>query len=139
MRFNKEGERIAVVLDDGESVMEGLKQVCTSCNINSAIILSGIGMMRDMEIGYWNGSEYEVMKRKEPAELLSLQGSVALLSNQLSPHIHISLAGKDHACFGGHLVGGTVHNVNEIALLSFRGPFIREFSSKTGLNMLKLP
>ncbi|MCK5802683.1 MAG: DNA-binding protein, partial [Lentisphaeria bacterium] len=57
-----------VRLQDGEALADGLRGL----ESNAALIVSGIGMVRDITLGYWNGSEYEAHAYPEPAELLSL-------------------------------------------------------------------
>lgn len=137
MNVVHEEHSAAVILNDGERVVDTLKALCTANGIKSATVLSGIGMLRETEIGYWNGREYETAKIKEPVELLSMQGSIAVMPDGISPHLHVSFAIKDHSCKGGHLINATVHIINEISMNLYRAAFVREFSRETGLNMLR--
>lgn len=131
-------QNVAVLLDDGESVMDGIAKACAQAGTDSAMVLSGIGMMREVELGYWNGREYEMHSFDSPMELLSLGGSFAMLEGSPSVHLHAALADGSHRVIGGHLSRGVVHNINEIALAPFgSGMFARKYSEKTGLNMLR--
>ena len=103
-----------VRLQDGEALADGLQGL----ESDSALIVSGIGMVRDIKLGYWNGSEYEAHAYPEPAELLSLQGNLALdAEGQRIAHVHISISTQDGSVRGGHLIAATVHNTLEMGLL----------------------
>ncbi|MEM3852299.1 MAG: DUF296 domain-containing protein, partial [Methanomassiliicoccales archaeon] len=56
----KEEGRCALILSDGESTINAIAAACSTSGIHAAMVLSGIGMMREMKIGYWNGNEYEI-------------------------------------------------------------------------------
>lgn len=138
MRMKKvRNEAVALVLEDGEHVHEGIMEACREEAVDSAMVLSGIGMVRNAKIGFWNGSDYVTEIYSGPVELVSLGGSVAMMDGQLSVHLHMSVAGEDHGIKGGHLVSADVHNINEIALYPFpAGVFRRQYSMATKLNML---
>ncbi|MCK5827942.1 DUF296 domain-containing protein [Candidatus Bipolaricaulota bacterium] len=103
-----------VRLQDGEALADGLRGL----ESNSALIVSGIGMVRDIKLGYWNGSEYEAHAYLEPAELLSLQGNLTVdAEGQRIVHVHISISTQDGSVRGGHLIAATVHNTLEMGLL----------------------
>ena len=128
---------IAVILEDGEDVFVSIRDLCRSRQVDSALILSGIGMLRHVKIGYWDGATYQIKEYHEPLELVSMSGSVASQNGELSVHIHVSLAGKDHAGIAGHLVEGTVNNINELSIAPFpASSFERRYSEMTKLNML---
>ena len=126
----KNEQEWVVRLQDGEDLVEALRRLDT----DSALILSGIGMVRDAEWGYWNGEEYEVHAYSKPAELISLQGNLALdNTGQRIAHAHLSLAGQDGTVYGGHLVRATVHNTAEIGLLPLVGIALERRPEANGL------
>ncbi|HEC76268.1 MAG TPA: DUF296 domain-containing protein [Thermoplasmatales archaeon] len=84
--------------------------------IESAIILNGIGMVDNAVIGYYDGEKYVEEIIKEPAEIVSMQGNIGKCDEKIIIHVHIGIACKDHMVRGGHLIGGKVRVVNEIAL-----------------------
>lgn len=130
-------ELIAAVLDDGEHVFGSIERIAGECGTDSAMVLSGIGMLRNAEIGYWNGSEYEASKFSLPHELVSMSGSVANLDGKRSVHLHVTLGGRDHRAIAGHLISAEVNNIVELTMRTFPdGSFGRQFSEKTKLNML---
>ncbi len=89
-----------------------------SVRCDAALILMGIGMLRDVQLGYWNGSTYEVHTVAEPAELIGLQGNLAVNGEgERVVHVHLCLSSQDETVRGGHLIAATVHNTLEMALL----------------------
>ena len=49
---------LMVRLKDGEELISSFKEL----SLDSGVLLNGVGMLRDLELGYWNGSSYEVKK-----------------------------------------------------------------------------
>ena len=114
----KRSHEWVVRLQDGEDLVDALRELGS----DSALILSGIGMVRDVELGFWNGSEYEIHAYPDPAELLSLQGNLATDdAGQRIAHVHLALSRQDGSVRGGHLVAATAHNTLEIGLLPLEG------------------
>ncbi len=119
MQFDKEGNILVAKLDDGADIFESLRGIMEKIDERSAMIISGIGMITDFKLGYYNSKtgEYEWKEYTDPMELLSLSGS---FTTDGSIHIHAEVSGPDHDVKGGHLDGGRVFNVNEITMLAFK-------------------
>lgn len=119
-----------VRLQDGEdlvAVLRGLEQ-------DSAHVLTGIGMVREAELGYWNGKEYEVHAYPAPAELISLQGNLGLDGSGVRiVHAHVLLSGQDGSVYGGHLIHATAHNTVELGLLPLEGIDLERKLESNGL------
>lgn len=101
-----------VRLTDGEpllSRMEGL-------DMEAAVIVSGIGMVRETTLGYWNGSSYDEHVVSAPCELVSMQGTLGRRGDDPVVHAHIAIARADGTVLGGHLLGATVANTAEIVM-----------------------
>ncbi len=103
------------------------------------LVLGGIGMLRDFELGYFDGEEYHKRSFAEPYELVTLQGTVVAQGPEGLPiaHLHATLASPDHRCVGGHLFSGVVGVTLEVNLLSLPGPASRQFEP-SGLALLQL-
>ena len=113
MMIEARGEReIVLRLSDGEDVLDGLRSV----DVESAVIVGGIGMIRDARLGYWNGSDYEEHQVSDPVELLCLQGNLGHLDGESIAHCHVAVARRDGTVTGGHLLAATVANTAEIVL-----------------------
>ena len=118
MQSAQEKGFIVAKFEDKEGFFEALDSVINKYDIKSAVILSGIGMLRDIEIGYYNGKEYIIEKFVDPMELLSIHGSIAEAGENRS-HVHVGLANSEHKVFGGHLMDAKVCILNEIVILKF--------------------
>ena len=133
-----EGDVIVARIDDGEDLFEAISAAMDAHGAKSAIILTGIGMLKDFELGYFKGSEYANEFFPKPRELVSLHGS-ATASDRKVIHLHAALAGEDHKVFGGHLQRASVCVVCELSMLKIDGfQMSREPDAKTGLKLLKI-
>ncbi len=103
------GNEGMVRLEDGEKLIGSLSQI----GMVSAVLLNGVGMLRDVKLGYWDGSQYVTEEIEEPVELLSLQGNVATREGEKIIHCHATVAKRGGDAFGGHVVEATVHNTVE--------------------------
>lgn len=125
-------------LDQGQDLFETLGEFSRKNAIRAAAVVSGIGMLKDSVVGYWNGSEYVQKALPEPHELVGLHGSIADADGP-SIHLHAALAAPDHRLVGGHLMRGTVWVLNELLLETFPGhAFGRPIDETLGLRKLDL-
>ena len=126
-------ERDMVVrMRDGEDLIGGLQEL----PVDSALVVCGIGMLRGIELGYWNGEVYEKHRLDVPVELVSLQGNIARFRDGCVVHVHACVAKRDGSTLGGHLFAGTVHNTAEIALGLPQGIVLDRVEEETGLTGL---
>jgi len=118
-----------VRLRDGEDLVPRLVEL----GLDAAVIFCGIGMLRDLEIGYWNGERYEIRTIEEPVELLSLQGNLARHGDERVLHAHVCVASEDGVARGGHLVRATVHNTVELGMVALHGIALVRRKEENGL------
>ncbi len=134
MKFKTESNIVIAKLDDGEDFFESIERIVKECNISSGIVLSGIGQLKNFELGYFDGKKYVRKTFEKPMELVSMQGSIAGTF-----HIHCALADEKQNVYGGHLFKGVVGVVNEIVILKLNKIKLkREKDKKTGLKPLKI-
>lgn len=139
MMSDMENNFIVAKLNDGENLFDSLKRLTREYNIRSGTILSGIGMLRNFEIGFFNGERYIKEKIRQPYELIALHGSIATVNNKPSIHIHCGLAGPDHRLIGGHLFRAKVAVLNEITILKFDDMGLtRKKNKKSGIAELEI-
>lgn len=138
MQSAEEKNHIVIKLDDGEDVFVALDKAIEKHRIDSALILTGIGMLKDFEIGYFNGKNYIIERYVDPMELLSMHGSIAM-GKENRVHIHVGLANNEHKVFGGHLMSAKVCVLNEILLLRMNEmDLTRKLNQKSGLMELEV-
>lgn len=130
---------IAVRLHDGDKFMESLKAVARDCNVNSAVV-HGIGMFRQVDLGYFNGQEYVTKTFEgELMEIVSIEGNVSVTENgaEVAIHAHCVLGLRDYSLIGGHLMDGTFFN-GELFIQKLEGLKLVRKSEPSGLNGLSV-
>lgn len=134
LSFRKEGNFIVFRLEDGKDVIESLKRVAKEHQVQSGVILSGIGMLRDSEISFFSREKmnYVTNKFNEPVELLAFSGNISMLNNESFFHLHVALAKEDNNAIGGHLKKATVHNTLEGVIVKLSKIKLTR-DSKTGI------
>ncbi|MCL5680569.1 MAG: DUF296 domain-containing protein [Candidatus Thermoplasmatota archaeon] len=130
-----EDNMVMMKIEKGEDISESLNEIIEDYAIFSGIVVFGIGMIRDLEIGYWNGKEYVREKLPEPGELVSFHGSIS--SNEPKLHIHTAIAMSDHTVKGGHFFSGVADPLMEVHIVRFKELVLkREKNNITGLTEL---
>lgn len=136
MRSAAESNLVMAKLEDGEDLFASLGQIVNKHRIESGSVLWGIGMVRDFEVGYFDGKEYRRRAFTEPHELLALHGSIATRADPPF-HLHLAAGNPTHAVVGGHLFRATVSTLNEICLARFDAIRLgRALSPRSGLREL---
>lgn len=123
--LHRNGGRTVIRFDIGEEFPGTLTRWCQKEEIGSAAIVAGIGMLKDMEIGRYNGREYEKETVAPSSEILSLQGNVAMKEGEPFVHLHVILADEELRARGGHLFEGTVAMTIELVMLELSTDFVR--------------
>jgi hypothetical protein len=126
----RDAKEWVVRLQDGEDVVESLRNL----PVDSALILTGIGMVRETTLGYWNGESYEEHPSLDPAELVSLQGNLAMdESGNRVVHAHALVSARDGTVVAGHVIRAIVHNTLELALSPLDGIVLERRPEPGGL------
>ncbi len=126
---------IVAKLKDGEDFFESLREEVLAREVRSGLILSGIGMLRELRVGYFmGGGKYVETSVPHPVELTSMQGNIATTEEGVAFHIHLNGATREGMVVGGHLVSAKVNVVNEIVILRLdRIELRRKLNERTGL------
>jgi len=119
MQQSRSGQVHILRLDDGEDILDSILK-STRDSRSTMLICTGLGMITDFELGYFDKGEYITRSYSEPHELLSVQGAISGYGEH-RVHIHVSVADKEHRAFGGHLLSGRVWMSNEIGILRLDG------------------
>jgi len=128
---------IAVRMNDGNCFTECVKDVARDCGLNSAV-LHGIGMFRQVDLGYFNGQEYVTKTFEgELMEIVSIEGNISMAENgaEVVIHAHCVLGLPDYSLIGGHLMDGTFFN-GELFIQKLEGIKLVRRSEPSGLNGL---
>ena len=119
MEVMRNGNLIFLRLDHDDDILAKVHEIIAS-EKSTMVFTTGLGMIHDFELGYFDNGQYLKKHYTEPHELLSVQGSVSS-DGESRVHIHITVADKAHESFGGHLLSGRVWMSNELVLLTVDG------------------
>lgn len=123
----------------GENLQEKLKEICQKYKVKTAIVLSGIGQLKDFKLGYFkNRGDYVPEFFSKVHEMISLSGIISKQDKDYEFHLHISLGDERKNVIGGHLIEGIVEVTNEIVLLKSDILVQRKREQTTGLKGLFL-
>ena len=126
-------------LERGEELIEQLTKFIEDKEIKAGWI-SGIGGTTKARVGYYNLNRKKYIFRsvKDARELVSLQGNVSLISDQVALHLHGVVTDSNNKPRGGHIqeliVGGTC----EVKIEVFDKPLTRSIDPEIGLPLLNL-
>lgn len=106
---------VLIRLEHGEDILESIKQTIKE-ERSTMVVISGLGMISEFELGYMDRGNYLKRSYDEPHELLALQGTIST-EGEPRIHIHATVANKYHDAFGGHLMRGKAWMSNEICMI----------------------
>jgi hypothetical protein len=121
MEISRKGAVLMLRLDQDEDILGSIQEAVKNERY-TLLVTTGLGMIHDFELGYFDSGKYLSKAFSEPHELLALQGSVAS-EGEPRIHVHATVADKGHHAFGGHLIRGKVWMSNEIGLVRLDGGF----------------
>lgn len=134
MQNKQKGNLIFIRLFPDEDIFKKLEEACKKYKVDTAVIISGIGQLKDFKLGYFKEKgNYTQEHFKTPHELLSLEGNIARRDEEYIFHLHAALSNEKKEVIGGHLVEGLVEVTNEIVLLKTELRFERKIEDSTGL------
>ncbi|MEO0255347.1 MAG: PPC domain-containing DNA-binding protein [candidate division WOR-3 bacterium] len=117
MKFKDDGNFIVLIMDDGEDFIQNIDRFIQEFKKEKIMpVVSALGMVKEIKMGFWNGKEYEIHEEKEPLELLGISG-VITPSTQPPYHFHITVSTRDGKVKGGHLISSKVCNTIEMFLI----------------------
>jgi predicted DNA-binding protein with PD1-like motif len=138
MKSGEDKSLIVAKLDDGDDLFESLGSIIEAYDIKSGLVLTGIGMLRNFVLGYFDGEVYQKKEFSDPCELVSLQGSIAT-EKETVIHLHASLADENNNVIGGHVFQAEVCTLNEIVLRKLNDLALgRKENPRTGLKELDI-
>ncbi|MEN3044468.1 MAG: DUF296 domain-containing protein [Candidatus Hydrothermales bacterium] len=136
MEFKDDGKIIVIIFEDGEDLIQKvneLSQIFKSENVLT--VISALGMMKEIKMGFWNGIEYEIHNENEPSEVLGISG---IITPNTSPnfHFHVTIGKRNGEVKGGHLISAKISNTLEMFLI--KGNIAVERREEKGLKKLKI-
>lgn len=139
MQYLEKNNIIFLHLFPDENINKAIIEVCKKTNVKTAVVLSGIGQAKNIQIGYFKEKgNYSEESFKKPFEILSLNGNIIKQNNEYLLHLHIVLGDENKKTIGGHFINGTISVTGEIVILKTKINAKRIYNNETGLKTLKL-
>lgn len=143
MQVVEDGDTVVIRLHEGEDFFPTLARALEEVGLRHGVILTGVGMLKDFELGWFDHATKGYNKRTfaTPHELVAMSGTVAVSADdgeKVMPHVHVALAGPDLALVGGHLWKATVTVLNEVSIRRVDREMVRRLNPATGLMELDL-
>jgi len=134
---------VVIRLHEGEDFFPTLLRALERVDLRYGVILTGVGMLKDFELGWFDHANKGYVKREFPVphELVAMGGTIAVSDDdeaKVMPHVHVALAGPELALVGGHLWKATVTVLNEISIQRVGKDMVRRHNPATGLMELSL-
>lgn len=138
MEYQRFQQSIVARIDKGEEILENLKRICITENIQLANI-NAIGAVGKFTVGLFdtNKKKYFSNTYEGDFEIVSFTGMVTTMEEQYYQHIHMSVANKENKVYGGHLNSAFVSATCEMAIHIIEGKVDRYLNKEIGLNLLK--
>jgi predicted DNA-binding protein with PD1-like motif len=126
-----------LVLERGDEVLATLGRFVADRGWK-ACTFSGIGALRDVEVGFFDITQRTYDRRTFPeVELLSLTGNASRLEDgSVAIHLHAVLGTEAFGAVGGHLFSGIVSVTAEIHATALEADLVRRVDPVSGLKLL---
>jgi uncharacterized protein len=134
MQSQEKNNLVFVRLFPNEDIYDELRRVCKKHQIETAVILSGLGQLKQFQLGYYKEKDnYTPQEFQAPHELLALTGNISNQEGEYNFHLHAVLGNEKKNTIGGHLISGKVEITNEIVLLKTDLKVKRMLEDSSGL------
>ena len=112
-----------------EELRQKLEEVMSENAFKRAVILSAIGSVYEAtffgvkpdSVLPFGQDKITVIKKTGPFEVLTMEGNILPMGNQLIPHLHVTLGTYDGNVIGGHLDRAIVYTTLELFLAEIKG------------------
>jgi predicted DNA-binding protein with PD1-like motif len=138
-RYVKTPTGYLMVLRRGDDVIASIEKLAETEKLPSAS-LTGIGFLGDVTFGFYDFAKKEFdPKTFKDVEMAGMTGSIAWKDGKPSVHAHATVAGRDFAAVGGHVLSATVGTGSvEITVIAHDKRLERKVDPDIGANVLQL-
>jgi len=139
MQSKEKDNLIFVRLFTGD-LHQDLEEVCRKHGIETAVILCGMGQLKNFRLGYFSKHEGDYTRHEfaKPYGLISLTGHISNQEGKYDLHMHAALGGEDKSVIGGHLIKAEVEMLIEVVLLKTDIRIRRRFDKTIGAVAMSL-
>lgn len=134
MEFKRYKNILIVRLFKDEDLLSSIKVALKESNLKNGVIISGIGMLRDVELKVFKGrGKYANKIFDKDWEVVSFSGNIVKTEDDYVLHIHSAIADHNYRCFAGHLGSARVAVTLELFILDLPVRLYRRIDPETGL------
>ena len=136
MLYRKFENVYAVRIDQGEEMMEKLRELCRTEHIRFAQV-SAIGASEHAVLGVFDLAKQEYARETISCfcEITSLTGNITTVDEAPYIHLHATLADQQHQIHGGHLLELTVGATCEMFIRVIDTGVGRIHDDQLGINL----
>lgn len=118
MEWIPHGSEIFVRLDPGERLVESLITVANQNAFPAAAIVSGVGMLSHIELGFFDVDldDYRRTVVEGIFDLSVVLGNIVRREHAYVPHVHAVFNDTLHKTYSGHVIEATCHITMELFL-----------------------
>jgi predicted DNA-binding protein with PD1-like motif len=132
MDWMRSSGEVFIRIDNGEPLVATLIRASQEMSIRVAAIASGVGMLKDVELGFFDADSdsYKTARHVGPFDLSVVTGSVVPREDHVAAHVHAVFNNQNHATYSGHVVEARCHVTVELFLSITDLPLKREKLAK---------
>jgi predicted DNA-binding protein with PD1-like motif len=119
MEFSSEGAFVFLRVDAGEELVACLRSLASELSIETATIVSGVGMLNGARLGFFSATQdkYDETAFDGIYDLSSVHGNITRMNGKPHPHVHVTFNDSQHVTYSGHVMQATCHLTMELWLL----------------------
>ncbi len=139
MKYRRDGTRVFVRLETGESVHGALSELLEKERIVGGFV-TGLGAVSEAVLGYYDRArkDYDRVEFPEEMEIASAAGTLSLLDGKPHVHLHAVLSDRECQARGGHLFSATAAATVELFIQISENPIERTPDEETGLSLWRV-
>ena len=139
MKYKRFDNTIVLRLEIGEEIVQSIVEVAKKENIKLASI-TGIGAVDNLTIGVFKPKDKKYYSNhfEGDFEVLSLNGNLSTMNQEVYQHLHIAVGNVQGQAFGGHLNEAVVSVTAEIFIQIIDGEVDRFLDESININLMDL-
>jgi predicted DNA-binding protein with PD1-like motif len=118
MYWEVAGNDIFIRIDSGEKLVSTLRQASDVIPLRNAAIVSGVGMLDGIDLGFFNASidDYDHRRFDGIFDLSTVAGNIIRRSGEAMPHVHAVFNDARYQTYSGHVIEATCYITIELFL-----------------------
>lgn len=138
MEYRRFGNTIIARMDQGEEILEQVKEIAQKEEIRLASV-QALGAVDQFTVGVFKTEEKEYLANefRGSFEIVSLTGTINTMNDEFYCHLHMSAGNEKGEVFGGHLNRAVISATCEMVIHVIEGKVDRYHDEEIGLNLFQ--